>query len=180
MGAANILLVDDDQDCCAWLSSIFTKRGYTVDMAYDGPSALELSGQNRYRLALLDYKMPSMDGLELCRRLRDSQAGVVVALLTAFASTATIATAVDAGVRRILSKPVDFGILMPFVEEIVGPMGDRKTVRNRVLQPVADCANVPRAAISSAVRGGIAGEVRRCRACYPTNWLGLVAMTACH
>ena len=51
MGAANILLVDDDQDCCAWLSGIFTERGYTVDMAYDGPSALELSGQNRYRLS---------------------------------------------------------------------------------------------------------------------------------
>ena len=145
MGAANILLVDDDQDCCAWLSGIFTKRGYTVDMAYNGPFALELSGQNRYRLALLDYKMPSMDGLELCRRLRDSQAGVVVALLTAFASAGTIAAAVDAGVRRILPKPVDFGVLMPFVEEIVGQRGDRKTVRKRVLQPVADCASGRRA-----------------------------------
>jgi two-component system response regulator VicR len=41
-----------------------------VDMAYDGPGALELSGRHQYRLALLDYNMPGMDGLELCRRLK--------------------------------------------------------------------------------------------------------------
>jgi len=40
----NILLVDDDQDTCASMSDIFLDIGYTVDMAYDGPVALELSG----------------------------------------------------------------------------------------------------------------------------------------
>ena len=61
----NILLVDDDQDTCASMSDIFLDLGYTVDMAYDGPGALELSGHHQYRLAVLDYKMPGMDGLEL-------------------------------------------------------------------------------------------------------------------
>ena len=74
----NILLVDDDKDNCAAMSDIFLDRGYTVDMAYDGPGALELSGWHHYRLALLDYNMPGMDGLELCRRLKSSQPSVVV------------------------------------------------------------------------------------------------------
>ena len=74
----DILLVDDDKDTCASMSDIFLDLGYTVDMAYDGPGALELSGRHQYRLALLDYKMPGMDGLELCRRLKNSQPSVVV------------------------------------------------------------------------------------------------------
>jgi CheY-like chemotaxis protein len=101
------------------MSDVFVDLGYTVDMAYDGPGALELSGQHQYRLALLDYKMPGMDGLELCRRMRGSQPAIVVVLVTAFAA-ATTSAASEAGVRRVLSKPVDFAVLMPLVEEAFG------------------------------------------------------------
>ena len=115
----DILLVDDDKDTCASMSDIFVDVGYTVDVDHDGPGALELSGRHEYRLALLDYKMPGMDGLELCRRLRGSQPALVVALVTAFAS-ATTRAASEAGVRRVLAKPVDFAVLLPLVEEAVG------------------------------------------------------------
>ena len=122
----DILLVDDDQDTCASMSDIFLDRGYTVDMAYDGSDALELSGGHQYRLALLDYKMPGMDGLELCRRLRNSQPSVVVALITAFSSIATTGAAAEAGVRCSLLKPVNFSALMPLVEEVVNGKGIAK------------------------------------------------------
>jgi CheY-like chemotaxis protein len=115
----DILLVDDDEDTCASLSDIFLDLGYTVDMAHDGPGALELSGRHQYRLALLDYNMPGMDGLELCRRLKNSQPGVVVALVTAFSSITTMGAAA-AGARCSLLKPVNFSALMPLVEEAAG------------------------------------------------------------
>jgi CheY-like chemotaxis protein len=94
----DILLVDDDTDTCASMSDIFLDVGYTVDLACDGPGALELSGGHHYRLALLDYNMPGMDGLELCRRLKTSQPSVVVALVTAFSSIATTEAA-EAGAQ---------------------------------------------------------------------------------
>ncbi len=116
----NILLVDDDKDTCASMSDIFLDLGYTVDMACDGPDALEQSGLHQYRLALLDFKMPGMDGLELCRRLKKLQPSVVVLLITAFSSIATDAAAAKAGVQFSLLKPVNFSVLMPLVEEAVG------------------------------------------------------------
>jgi DNA-binding response OmpR family regulator len=64
--------------------------------------------------------MPGMDGLELCRRLRASRPTVVVALVTGWASATTTAAAAEAGVRRVFPKPVDFGVLIPLVEEVVG------------------------------------------------------------
>ncbi len=120
MAVPNILVVDDDQDTCASLSDILSDLGYTVDTANDGPAALELSEQNLYRLALLDYMMPGMDGLELCRRLRASRPAVEVALVTGWASIATTVAADEAGVRRVFAKPVDFGVLLPLVKDVVG------------------------------------------------------------
>jgi CheY-like chemotaxis protein len=117
MEATNILLVDDDRDTCDSMSDIFSDVGYTVDMAYDGAAALELSGRHQYRLALLDYNMPGMNGLELCRRLKNSQPSLVVALITAVSSIVT--EAAEAGVQCSLLKPVDFSVLMPLVEEVV-------------------------------------------------------------
>jgi len=124
----NILLVDDDQDTCASMSDIFSDLGYTVDMAYDGPGAVELSGHHQYRLALLDFKMPGMDGVELCRRLKNSQTSIVVLLITAF-SSATTGAAAEAGVRCCLMKPVNFSVLMPLVVEAVNGRVDASCER---------------------------------------------------
>jgi DNA-binding response OmpR family regulator len=130
MVETDLLLVDDDRDTCASMSDIFLDIGYTVDMAYDGPGALELSGRHQYRLALIDYKMPGMDGLELCRCLKNSQPSVVVALLTAFSSLATTGAAAEAGVRCSLLKPVNFSVLMPLVEEVVNGRVDTTPVES--------------------------------------------------
>lgn len=54
----NILVVDDDKDSCASMSNIFLDLGYTVDLAYDSPGALELSPQ-RQRQARLEFGVPS-------------------------------------------------------------------------------------------------------------------------
>ena len=116
---ARILVVDDEVDTCANLSDILVDLGYQVDVAYDGPSALELVQRTAYDVALLDLKMPGMDGLELYRRIKELRAGTVAIVVTAYASSHTAQEALAAGAWRILAKPVVFPQLMKLVDEAV-------------------------------------------------------------
>lgn len=114
---ARILIVDDEQDTCANLSDILTDLGYEVDTANDGFAALELVKQRPYDVALLDLRMPGMDGLELYRRMRDISAETVAIVVTAYASSDTAKSVLASGAFKILSKPVNIGNLLSFVAQ---------------------------------------------------------------
>ncbi len=116
----SILVVDDDRDICRNLADILTDLGYQVDTAHDGPSALELARHKPYDLALLDLKMPGMDGLTLYRELRQLRADAVALIVTAYAGPETAAEARGAGVWRVLPKPVDFPLLLGLLGEAAG------------------------------------------------------------
>jgi two-component system, NtrC family, response regulator HydG len=120
MAAARILVVDDDADTCASLADLLTDLGYEVDVAGSGPAALRLVPQEAYGLALLDYRMPGMNGVELFRRISQLQPATVGALLTAYAEEDTVRTASAAGVRRVLWKPLRLDELISLIEEVMG------------------------------------------------------------
>jgi CheY-like chemotaxis protein len=117
---ASVLVVDDEVDTCRNLSDILTDLGYHVDTAYDGPSALEKVRQHPYDVALLDLKMPGMDGLTLYREMRKIRASTVAIVVTAYASKAVAEEALAAGAWQMLSKPVDLARLLTLVDEAVG------------------------------------------------------------
>jgi CheY-like chemotaxis protein len=115
-----ILVVDDDVDTCRNLSDILTDLGYHVAVAHDGPAALELVRRRHYDLALLDLKMPGMDGLALYREIRRVRAGTVAIIVTAYAGGGAAEEALAAGAWQVLPKPVDFPRLLGLVGEAVG------------------------------------------------------------
>jgi CheY-like chemotaxis protein len=115
-----ILVVDDDRDICRNLSDILTDLNYEVDYAHDGPSALRLVRERPYDVALLDLRMPGMDGLTLYRAIKQQRPGTVSLLVTAYASAATAEEALAAGAWKVVSKPVDFGKLLNLVDEALG------------------------------------------------------------
>src|SRR6266550_4560762 len=92
----SILVVDDEVDTCRNLSDILTDLGYHVDTAHDGPVALEKVRHKRYDVALLDLKMPGMDGLTLYREIKKIRAGTVAIVVTAYASSSTASEALAA------------------------------------------------------------------------------------
>jgi CheY-like chemotaxis protein len=117
---ASILVVDDEIDTCRNLSDILTDLGYRVDIAHDGFAALELARQKPYDIALLDLKMPGMDGLTLYRELRKLRSSTVAIVVTAYASKATAEEALTAGAWQVLAKPVELERLLPLVGEALG------------------------------------------------------------
>jgi CheY-like chemotaxis protein len=115
-----ILVVDDDADTRQNLADILTDMGYQVDTAPDGPAALELVRKNPYDVALLDFKMPGMTGLELYREIRKVRAGTVAIIVSAYTNAATKEEALGAGAWQVLAKPVDFPKLLGLVDQAVG------------------------------------------------------------
>ncbi len=119
MNSNRLLVVDDDKDTCSNLSDILTDCGYEVDVAYRGEDALNLVKQRLYRVALLDYKLPCMTGVELFRQIRQIHGGISGLLVTAYASSETAESALATGFRRVVNKPVDMPTLLPLIEEAV-------------------------------------------------------------
>ncbi len=116
----SILVVDDDPDTCRNLADILSDLGYHVDTAADGYAALELIRRHPYDVALLDYKMPGMDGLTLYRQIKRLRSGTVAIVVTAYAGGGTAEEALHAGAWQVLSKPVDFTKLLKLVGEALG------------------------------------------------------------
>lgn len=114
----SILVVDDDQDAGQNLCDILIDIGYRVGLANDGLSALELARNQKYEIALLDFKMPGMDGLTLARKLKELSTSMVVILTTAYATRETLAAAPSHGVWRVFSKPLDLQLMIPCLVEV--------------------------------------------------------------
>jgi DNA-binding NtrC family response regulator len=122
MAASDILLVDDAQDSCTSLSDVIWDLDYPGSGAYDGPADRELSRRYTPGLALLDYRSPGTDGVELDGQLKQVQPGTVGVWVTGFAAEATVRAATQANIRQVMPMPVDLGHPIPPIEKVArGP-----------------------------------------------------------
>jgi len=110
-----ILVVDDDDDTCRNMADLFGDLGYAIDTAQGGDIALEKARRQLYDLGLLDLRMPGMDGLTLCRHLRQLQPVMVTMIVTAYAASGLDEEARAAGARQVVPKPVEFPRLMTLI-----------------------------------------------------------------
>jgi two-component system response regulator ResD len=103
-GGARILVVDDDERIRQLLRLYLERDGYRPVEAIDGPTALRAAGESRFDLVLLDVMLPGIDGLEVCRQLRETTDTPIV-LLTARSGDADKVVGLDLGADDYIVKP---------------------------------------------------------------------------
>lgn len=114
-----VLVVDDDVDTRSNLTDILSEFGYEVETAGSGEAALELLRVKSYDVALLDLKLPGIDGVTLSQKIRDENGDIVSIIVTGYAGEDTERRARDSGVWRVLSKPVNPRALLEHLDSLV-------------------------------------------------------------
>ena len=107
--AIRVLIVDDNVDAATSLSYVLTIAGYQVRVAHDGTRALQIAGELRPNVVLLDIGLPGMSGHEVARRLRAESWGTDVQLIavTGWGREGDRAKSLEAGFDEHLTKPID-------------------------------------------------------------------------
>ena len=104
-----ILCVDDEPEILKFLEALLLPKGYEVIKAKDGEEALEKLREERVDLVISDVKMPKIDGLEVCRRVKEDERyrNIPVIIITAFSATEDRIKGIEAGAEDFISKPFD-------------------------------------------------------------------------
>ncbi|MDP1646110.1 MAG: response regulator transcription factor [Thiobacillus sp.] len=106
--AISVLIIEDSQDLAANIADYLEAKGYLVDIAMDGVTGLHLAVTQPHDVIILDLMLPGIDGLTLCRRLRqDAQSAVPVLMLTARATLDDKAAGFGEGADDYLVKPFE-------------------------------------------------------------------------
>ena len=114
-----ILIVDDEEIVRESLADWLQKDGYAVESAADGPTALEKLSGGEWAIALVDLKMPGMDGLQVLEAAKQRLPGLAVVMITAFATVETAVKAIKLGAADYIVKPFDPEELSVLVSRIL-------------------------------------------------------------
>jgi DNA-binding NtrC family response regulator len=114
---AKILVIDDDESIRKVLASILQDKGYVADTAKDGEEAINKTKKNFYNLALIDIRLPDMEGIELLHKLKDSTPKMIKIILTGYPSLDNAIDAVNKGADGYLIKPINMSVLNEKIEE---------------------------------------------------------------
>ena len=137
-----ILVVDDETIVRESLSAWLRQDGHVVEVAENAKEALRLAGQSRHDIALVDIKMPGMDGLALQSHLASADPELAIILMTAYASVESAVTAMKAGAYDYIVKPFDPDDLSLLIRRA----GDHRSLRAenvRLKQSLDTAASVP-------------------------------------
>ncbi|MFD0373279.1 two-component system response regulator CseB [Streptomyces sp. NPDC059071] len=122
MAETHVLFVEDDDVIREATQLALERDGFTVTAMPDGLSGLEAFRTNRPDIALLDVMLPGMDGVSLCRRIRD-ESTVPVIMLSARADSIDVVLGLEAGADDYVTKPFDGSVLMARIRAVLRRFG---------------------------------------------------------
>jgi DNA-binding response OmpR family regulator len=110
MKIKKILIVDDEKLILSYLERKFTKLDYSVYLANDGEEAIKQAFLNIPDIILLDIKLPKLNGIDVCKRLKadEKTKNIPILMLSARAQASEIKIGLEAGADKYLCKPMSF------------------------------------------------------------------------
>lgn len=115
----NILLVEDHKNMVDLIFDYMELKGYELDHAYNGQQGYELAKNERYDLIILDLSLPRMDGITVCKKLREEGIDTPVLMLTGKDTKDDILTGFSSGADDYLAKPFELEILEARIKALV-------------------------------------------------------------
>ena len=112
-----VLLIDDEQTLLEYLSKRLLREGFTVKATFSGEEAMEVATNDNFDVAVVDLKMPGIDGVETQKRLHEIQPFLQCIVLTGHGS---IETALESGQKdafQYLLKPIDYEVLVKTIKD---------------------------------------------------------------
>ncbi|HEX2866178.1 MAG TPA: response regulator transcription factor [Ignavibacteriales bacterium] len=107
-----LLVVEDEQGIADFLKDGLEEEAFAVDVALEGRKGLEMAEVNDYDLILLDWMLPGMSGIELCRQLRKSKSNIPIIFLTAKDTAQDAVFGLETGANDYVRKPFEFEELL--------------------------------------------------------------------
>jgi DNA-binding NtrC family response regulator len=151
--AIRILLIDDEVDLVTYLGQRLQKRRHLVSTATNGPDGIELAKKQVFDVALVDLKMPEMDGIAVMAELQALQPYLEAIMLTGHGSHNSALQAGKLNAYRYLIKPYDFDKLVEQIEEAAATRCARlREDFQRKLDEVINSNASPREIISESDR----------------------------
>jgi two-component system, NtrC family, response regulator HydG len=114
---ARILIVDDDESIRNTVKIILEDEGYMVDLASTGNEAIKMTEKTAYNVALLDIRLPDMEGVELLKLMKDNVPRTRKIMVTGYPSMQNAITALNKNADAYLVKPVDVEKLLNTVKD---------------------------------------------------------------
>ena len=114
---ARILVVDDDESIRKALTAVLEEEGYIVDTAQNGREAVEKCNASYYNLALIDIRLPDMEGTRLLNAMRQDTPPIVKIIVTGYPSLSNAVEAVNKGADAYLLKPFSMGDVLRTIRE---------------------------------------------------------------
>ena len=107
-----LLIVEDEPGISSFLKEGLEEASYSVDISGDGKNGLALALKNEYNLIILDWMLPTMSGIEVCRQLRKAENMIPIIFLTAKKTLDDLVFGFDAGANDYIKKPFEFEELL--------------------------------------------------------------------
>jgi DNA-binding response OmpR family regulator len=142
-----VLVVEDEHRVASYISQALIEESFVVDRARDGPGALTMVGEHSYDAIVLDLMLPGIDGITVCRRIREAQAQIPILILSARDMVEDRVRGLDAGADDYLVKPFA-------IEELLARLRALLRRQSRNAQPALTVGDLQLDAATRAARRG--------------------------